>query len=288
MWRGVVKYCFPGGTHKKQSSTYRGIMTSKEKKICHSEEDVSLAIIKLFENAHSNWIKSEGELFVVGLSGGSMVQQMGRAFRSPLMKFDDYEKWRFAFADERCEPFDSADSTFGQYRKEFEKNPQTKTLLQYFVPINESKINDLDACATDYEEVLFKICSKDKFPIMDLLFLGVGPDGHTCSLFRKHAALQEKDLSVTWLDDSPKPPPRRITITVPVINSARNVVFIITGESKAEVARQLLEERNPDPIPATYVSPIIGTLTFLLDDESASKLSEENMFSDASMQRQAE
>lgn len=44
-------------------------MTSKEKKICHSEEEVSLAIIKLFENAHSNWIKAEGELFVVGLSG---------------------------------------------------------------------------------------------------------------------------------------------------------------------------------------------------------------------------
>lgn len=99
-----------------------------------------------------------------------------------------------------------------------------------------SIIFSADEAAKDYTEKLTKAFGSSDF-VFDLLMLGMGPDGHTCSLFPGHPLLQETGLKVAALTDSPKPPSARITLTYPTINNARNCIFAVTGSSKADIVQ---------------------------------------------------
>ncbi|CAH1760044.1 8654_t:CDS:2 [Entrophospora sp. SA101] len=129
----------------------------------------------------------------------------------------------------------------------------------------------------DYEKQLIDVfagVNSVKFPVFDLLLLGIGPDGHTCSLFPNHPQLDESALWVTYIYNSPKPPPRRITFTLPVVNHAHNVVFVATGKGKQDVLRDILENSDNKNLhlPATFVKPVNGKLYWFLDDEDVAKL----------------
>eukprot|EP01104_Vermistella_antarctica_P014182 TRINITY_DN4421_c0_g1_i1.p1 TRINITY_DN4421_c0_g1~~TRINITY_DN4421_c0_g1_i1.p1 ORF type:complete len:141 (-),score=21.70 TRINITY_DN4421_c0_g1_i1:628-1050(-) len=89
---------------------------------------------------------------------------------------------------------------------------------------------------------LYRDNDAERFPSIDVVLLGMGPDGHTASLFPNHSLLNE---SVAWLhsiSDSPKPPPKRITMTLPLINAAQEVCFLATGSGKKEVLQRVLYE----------------------------------------------
>lgn len=153
------------------------------------------------------------------------------------------------------------------------------------VPSHVHSINDsvsAEQAADDYGFVLRQlvkmrvvsvsgICDCPKF---DLVLLGMGSDGHVASLFPKHSLLDEKDDWVTFITDSPKPPPERITFTLPVINSASNVAVVVTGESKAEAVHLTIDHVGPDRpvLPSRMVQPTEGKLVWFLDKAAASKL----------------
>lgn len=137
--------------------------------------------------------------------------------------------------------------------------------------------------------------SKSKtIPQFDLLLLGMGPDGHTCSLFPEHPLLDETARLIAPISDSPKPPPERVTMTYPLINNAKVCLFAMSGEGKAAMVKvswivrmhaksQLISSIRFDlhlqrilvdgeKLPAGQVRPTAGKLVWLLDQSAASLL----------------
>jgi 6-phosphogluconolactonase len=131
-----------------------------------------------------------------------------------------------------------------------------------------------EAVAQDYEQTLRKFfkAGPEEFPSLDLILLGMGPDGHTASLFPGTAALREKSRLVVanWVE---KLNASRITLTLPVLNAALCVTFLVSGMDKATVLHEVLEGDGPgDQYPSRLVRPSKGKLIWLLDRAAASQL----------------
>eukprot|EP00951_Prasinocladus_malaysianus_P047934 scaffold652729_cov45-Prasinocladus_malaysianus.AAC.1 len=107
-----------------------------------------------------------------------------------------------------------------------------------------------------------------------MMLLGMGPDGHIASLFPNRAQTSYKGKDwVLPISNSPKPPPERITMTLPVINASKHVVMVATGSSKAEIVHRTLETQClPGAIPAQLLAPTDGVLTWMVDANSGSML----------------
>lgn len=147
-------------------------------------------------------------------------------------------------------------------------------------------INDMlsaEGAAEDYETRLRKLAKDDViamspvtgFPKFDLMLMGMGPDGHVASLFPGHPVVHENKRWVTFVKDSPKPPPERITFTFPVINSSAHIALVVTGAGKAGAVHKALSEQQntSDLLPVEMVSPQDGVLTWFTDKPAVSMLS---------------
>ncbi|KAK6931354.1 Glucosamine/galactosamine-6-phosphate isomerase [Dillenia turbinata] len=171
------------------------------------------------------------------------------------------------------------------YTISFKLSQAPRTPNVPIVPSHVHSINDsvsAEEAADDYEFAirqmvrtrLISVSDISDCPKFDLILLGMGSDGHIASLFPNHLVLDEKDQWVTYITDSPKPPPERITFTLPVINSASNVALVVTGENKAQAVHLAVDAVEPDcqSIPARMVQPTKGKLVWFLDRPAASKL----------------
>ena len=203
---------------------------------------------------------------------------MGSLVRSCLIHpYDDRwlivddDAYRHVFyADERAVPFDSEDSNHKLCTDElFSLVPIPPSNIH---ALNASLLHDLDELADEYEEQLvreFVGPNSVRYPVFDLILLGMGPDGHTASLFPSHDLLTENDRWVAAIEDSPKPPPRRITLTYVVINHATRVVFVAAGEGKKEILQTVLD-RPEEGLPASRVRPVHpGTVYWFVDDAAS-------------------
>ncbi|XP_013186356.1 6-phosphogluconolactonase [Amyelois transitella] len=226
-----------------------------------NEQEIINKLSSYIEKISGDAILNRGKFFV-GLSGGSVVKYLCES----LPRIDtEWSKWVLAFCDERVVPEDSEDSTFGTYKRQL--LPKTDLNESQFIVIKPGVT--VDEAAKDYSEKLKAAFGSDNIKF-DLLLLGMGPDGHTCSLFPGHRLLEEKTLRVAPITDSPKPPPERVTLTYPVINNARNCLFAISGAGKAEMVKRIIKDK--EDLPAGRVKPTSGSLYWIVDDAAATYL----------------
>jgi 6-phosphogluconolactonase len=200
-------------------------------------------------------------VFRVAVSGGSLPKTLAKALLTPGNGLDedkaDFSKWEVFYADERCVPHTHEDSNHKLVKEEWlDRIPKELGQPKVF-PIDESLIDDPLEAADAYEKTLVSIfASRDsvKLPLFDLLLLGCGPDGHTCSLFPEYPQLRESDAWVLHIEDSPKPPAKRITLSLPVVTAAAKIAFVATGGGKKEILKKILETEEGAQLPCGLIN----------------------------------
>ncbi|GAA98923.1 hypothetical protein E5Q_05611 [Mixia osmundae IAM 14324] len=231
-------------------------------------DQLSSRLADFIIKAQDEAVSSKKGVFRLAISGGSLPKTLNALIGRPEVKWD---KWRVFFADERLVPLHSEDSNFYTCNEElFSKVPELKR--EYIHTIDEKLLREPEELSDEYEKQLMTaFAGKDSvaFPRFDLVLLGMGPDGHTCSLFPGHALLNEELRWVAWLDDSPKPPPTRITLTFPVLRHAHRVAFVASGAGKQEVLAQALD--HPGELPCSKIKPAPPGQVFWFTDLEAAK-----------------
>jgi 6-phosphogluconolactonase len=254
-------------------------MTTYEAKliVAPSKQNVPEALNSIIVDCSIAAIEERG-VFTVALSGGSNVGFMASLHDAFDAKNVDpkFDAWHVILADERCVPSKDKDSNMGALQAEV--FPKLSIPPSQIHGINEDELAvSSEAVATDYELIVREVLAKSGGKL-DLAILGFGPDGHTCSLFPNHSLLSEQSKWVASLDDSPKPPPSRITLTYPVLNTkTRYVVFCGTSSSKTPILQAVFETvkkkdsdyeatmKDPPPFPCAAVRPQEGTVTWVVD-----------------------
>ena len=211
-------------------------------------------------------------VFRIALSGGSTPKTLF----SNLVSDQEFKKqmpWQsthFFWSDERTVPPDHADSNFRMAREAMFKHVEVSETQIHRIHAEE----DPNHAAEEYEKEIRKHfnISAPQLPSFDLILLGMGPDGHTASLFPGTEALKEQKRLVVsnWVS---KFNTHRITFTVPLINHAAAVMFLVCGEDKAATLKAVLEgPRDPEVYPSQLIKPDGDLIWFV--DQAAGKLLE--------------
>jgi 6-phosphogluconolactonase len=210
--------------------------------------------------------RQSGRELHVALSGGNTPLSI---FRQILNATEpkDWDPVHFYWGDERCVPESSSESNFGNAKRLF-----LETLgipAQRIHPIRAWE--DPDQEAERYGRMLMEKLPVIKgFPVFDWIWLGVGSDGHTASIFPDQIGLMKSDKSCVT-STHPKTGQKRITLTGGVINNARKIAFLVTGKNKSAVVNDIvMNEGNYLKYPAYYVSPPDGEVEWYLDMEATS------------------
>ena len=210
-----------------------------------------------------------GSEFHIALSGGSTPRVLFEIIADNYSDPGIWDQVRFYWADERCVPPDHPESN---YRMAYH------TFLRYLAHSNDYVFRiygeeDPHLEAERYGEILRQnVPMKNGLPEFDLVLLGMGGDGHTASIF-------PEQMELLWTDRlcdvgiHPGSGQRRITMTGKVINNAKNVFFLVTGEDKARtIADIICRNRKSENYPASHIDPVHGKLTWFLDSGSGSIL----------------
>jgi 6-phosphogluconolactonase len=209
--------------------------------------------------------------FTIALSGGSTPKSLFNLLATNARTVLPWDRMFFFWGDERHVPPTDPESNYRMAEE---------TMLSK-IPVAAGNVfriaaenPDAAAAAESYEKTLQKFFALEpgQFPRFDLILLGMGPDGHTASLFPSSAGLQEKSRLViaNWVD---KFKTHRLTFTLSVLNAAACVAFLVSGTDKAPALHAVLESDAPgEQYPSKLVRPTDGKLIWLIDRAAASQL----------------
>ncbi len=225
----------------------------------------------------SNVTGSSAGPFTIALSGGSTPGKLhNRLGREPSVRSRlSWNNFHFFWGDERHVPPNHPQSN---YRMACDTLFASAPLPAQNIHRVHAEEPDAATAAEKYERELrsFFNLATGQLPRLDCVLLGIGPDGHTASLFPATNALQEKRRFVVanWVE---KFQTHRITMTVPVLNNAALIVFLVSGKEKAEVLKEVLEgDYRPELLPAQLIRPVHGRLLWLVDRAAAGCLTDSN------------
>ena len=231
-------------------------------------EALSLRAAAIFVSASRNSIATR-KRFAAAISGGSTPRRLYTLLGSEAYRHQvDWQHVHLFWTDERCVPKEDEASNF---RTAFD------TLLSK-VALPDNNIHRIkgeetpDKAARDYEEEIRRFFGESERPGFDLIILGMGEDGHTASLFPGSKSFEETvRLAIPVYLAEPRK--NRITLTLSVLNNADQILFLVTGPSKASVLSEILgEKEKKKKFPAGMVRPVHGNMTWLIDQEAAAKL----------------
>lgn len=246
-------------------------MSEREIKVFESVEELNEFAAERFVELSREAIRERG-VFTVALSGGSTPKKLNAlltsdAYRSKI----EWSKIHFFFGDERNVLPDSDESNYRM------ANETLFSKLQIPAENVHRFLTETGNAKTIAEQMqneikgFFKLADGE-FPRFDLIFLGMGADGHTASLFPETEALDEKEKIVVE-NYVEKFNTFRLTFTYPAINNARNIIFLVAGEDKAEALREVLHGApNPQKFPSQGIIPTDGSIECLVDEKAAVRL----------------
>jgi 6-phosphogluconolactonase len=234
---------------------------------------------ELFEAAAEEVVRAANEAvaqrgrFTIALSGGSTPKNLYTLLATNARTSLPWDRMYFFWSDERHVPPDNPDSNYRMAEEAMLSKVPVAAGNVFRVPTENP---DAAAAAEAYEQTLRKFFAVEagQVPRFDLILLGMGPDAHTASLFPETAALREKSRLVVanWVE---KLKTSRITFTLPLLNAARCVAFLVSGTDKASALHEVLEGNAPgEQYPAKLVQPSDGKLIWFLDRAAASGLTQ--------------
>jgi 6-phosphogluconolactonase len=236
--------------------------------------DTPVEVARAIAEQIQSEVKEKNKLslpFNLAISGGNTPRILFNLFANDFADSIPWHLVRLFWVDERCVPPTHPESNFGM---------TFKTLLK-FVSIPDVNIfrmqGELDPQteAIRYQQLLeTELPLENGFPIFDMVLLGMGDDGHTASIFPSDLTLIQSDLAVS-VGVHPQSGQKRITLTIPTLNRAKKVLFFITGFSKSEILKQIIENNSDaiqKKIPASYIHSSKGITEFYLDKTAAQDL----------------
>jgi 6-phosphogluconolactonase len=241
-----------------------------EVRVFKDGEKLSRAAAELFVD-QAALAGRDRDSFLVALSGGSTPIRLFQLLASDFRDRVDWSTVHVFWGDERCVPPEDPGSSYGQARE----------LLLSHVPIRGENIHRIRGelgpveASKEYALTLRKFAVPPlEWPRFDLVYLGMGEDGHTASLFPGSPVdVTEPTLPVTvHYQDRPA---ERVTLTPMVFNSARTIAFVVAGKNKSHTLREVLSDmpaRNPQLYPAQRIRPADGAIIWLVDEAAASAL----------------
>jgi len=220
-------------------------------------------ILQLYEKA-----VSEKRTFSIALSGGSTPKRLYELLATPLYaKKIDWKNVYVFWSDERCVPISDEENNSHMASLALLNNVAIPKENIFPVPVSFEP----SKAAARYEQMI-KTLFKDKQPQFDLVLLGTGEDGHTASLFPHTDILDEKKALVkqVYLKDKKM---YRVSFTLPLINDAKHILFLVTGKEKAGIIKKIFTRPVKKPAyPAQLIKPVKGKLFWYLDRQAASQL----------------
>jgi 6-phosphogluconolactonase len=243
-------------------------MESSDILVFDTREQLALAAAERFVECEYAF-RGELERFTVALAGGNTPRRVYELLGTE--RFKNRVHWsqvHLFFGDERAVPADHPDSNYAMaYEALISKVPIPAKNVRRMIGEGDAREN-----ARLYENQLRTFFAAADWPQFDFVFLGLGEDGHTASLFPRSAALAEKSKWVSATKQE-RTGQVRLTLTVPVFNHAGQVVFLVSGKRKAKILAEVLHSQpGSDSFPAQAIQPISGELCWMVDKSAASLL----------------